>query len=735
MKNGGPLMFIHRQRYLILLFILPLLQLTALAQHNQPPQPNEKKTNTHNINKKCFWDSVQATPPGAPGTLQSWPPAQKEAIGGSYQEYSRDRPPSPVWFSVSEGILSETYYPQVDHPQSIDFQFLVTDGKGFFSEQKEDTIYAVTYENNGMTARITGQDIQGRYRYEQKIITDPRYSVIRIFYRLEWLDPSTKPNVYVLFNPAIQNNAQDDRGYAHPYALIATDNTPSAPTIAIVPSQPFQQSSVGYVGCSDGWQDLTKNFKLTRNWHYADNGNIALIGKLQPSNISDPTRDYNQEFDIAFAFGKTADQAIHQADLSFSAPFDTVQNQYEETWKLFLSKLKNPEDSFFKKNTLAQRSAQIIKLHEDKLHPGGMIASLSKPGIPYYLNAPAENKGGYHLVWPRDLYFSALALLAAGDEETPQATFQFLLQNQKEDGSWNQNFWLDGTSYWTARQMDETAFPILLAYQLQKRKIHQLTEKEKEKIKLAAQFLIQYGPYTQQERWEENDGFSPHSIAAQIAALKAAYSLTGENSFIIKVMEWENNLERWTVTKTGPYGKDYYVRISPSGNPNGKEFIQISNGSELIVPVASVIDGGFIELVKLGIRNPFNYFIEQTLNAYDDPKNGVALNGIKELQGATAYHRYNYDRYGPSQVGGFWPILAAERGHLAIMRKNFSKAQNQLKMVERSALPTGLIPEQVILPPYPLRIGKAVPTPLVWSHAEHLILLRSLQDQEYFGKP
>ena len=38
--------------------------------------------------------------------------------------------------------------------------------------------------------------------------------------------------------------------------------------------------SVGFVGQSDGWQDLTQHGSLT--WHYqrAENGNVALIGEI-----------------------------------------------------------------------------------------------------------------------------------------------------------------------------------------------------------------------------------------------------------------------------------------------------------------------------------------------------------------------------------------------------------------------------------------------------------------------
>ena len=114
---------------------------------------------------------------------------------------------------------------------------------------------------------------------------------------------------------------------------------------------------------------------------------------------------------------------------------------------------------------LLQISQNVILSHEDKYYSGAFIASAS---IPWGQHKGDDDVGGYHLVWTRDMVQSATALLACGRVDTARRALVYLACTQEPDGSFAQNFWVDGTPYWTGIQLDEVAFPIMLAWRLWK---------------------------------------------------------------------------------------------------------------------------------------------------------------------------------------------------------------------------------------------------------------------------
>src|SRR5437763_14459102 len=93
-----------------------------------------------------------------------------------------------------------------------------------------------------------------------------------------------------------------------------------------------------------------------------------------------------------------------------------------------------------------------------------MVACLSVPW-----GYAGKQRGGYHLVWPRDLVHCAGALLAFGAEPEARDTLRYLIATQTEDGHWYQNQWLGGTPYWTGIQLGGAAMPVLLAAELEER--------------------------------------------------------------------------------------------------------------------------------------------------------------------------------------------------------------------------------------------------------------------------
>ena len=682
---------------------------------------------------------AHAEPGGAPGLPHRWAPAMKQAIGTAYEASTAS---SPVWFTLAQGILTEVFYPSPDQVQVGDLQFLVTDGHGFFSDQKGDCTSQVNYLDEGMTVVVTGQEKMGRYSYEQEIVADSAAPVVRIKTTFHWNQPGLR--LFTLFKPAINNTGAQNLASASEDGLFATKNvspnrsgsnvrSSSQVYAALVPSIPFVSVSTGYVGYSDGFQDLSKNFHITVTDRQAGPGNIALTGEVPIGNNPDFT------FELALAFGENRSEAQTYAQTSLQVPFESVKADYEGGWHGYLNELETniSDKRFFSESTFARRSAQIIRMHEDKVEHGAIVASLSNPAVPESDNA-MDGSGGYHLVWPRDLYHAAMGLMAAGDIHAPVDVLHYLEKNQKSDGSWSQNFWIDGTPYWRGLQMDEVSFPILLAGQLQSRGLYRLDGSDLDSVKRAASFIISHGPSTQEDRWEEIGGYLPDTIAAEVAALKVATTLTQDSSYASVANQWQSFIERWTLAPQGKWGKNYYMRVSPHGTPENPEPIQIANGGGQ-ADATDILDGGFLNLVRMGIRSAQDPRIVTTLQIYDNPDSGIAA-AADRTNGLT-YRRYSLDSYGEGRVGGYWPLLAGERGHYSVLAGDMDQARAQLYIVEKSAIESGLLPEQTISAPSPdqsdgqSEVGLGVACPLVWAHAEDILLHRSIEEGNVFDSP
>jgi len=665
--------------------------------------------------------SGHAAPTGAPGLPHRWVPALKQAIGTAFVPSGAA---SPVWFTVAEGALSEVFYPSVDRAQIAELEFAVTDGKRYFSSQKQGTTSSVRYLNEGMTVEISGRDKEGRYSFIQEIVTDPTSPVVRIQTRFRWNQSGLR--LFFLIKPAINNTGADTTGETSAQGLFATK--PSLPYresvhLALVPAQAqsvgFRVTSGGYSGFSDGWQDLARHFHLTSSLRQIGPGNIGLTGEVAVP----PGTEFVSE--LALSFGKTRLEAQAIAQASLAIPFSQVRSAYERGWQGYLLDLQRSPlgngKRFITESLFARRSAQIIKMHEDKRRRGAIVASLSKPAIPDRDRA-FDGSPGYHVIWPRDLYYASLALLAAGDVRTPLDALGYLVSTQRADGSWPQNFWVDGTPYWKGIQLDGIAFPILLAGQIQRRGARTLRSDELEMVRKAAAFLIAHGPATQLDRWEEVSGHSPATLAVVIAALRTTAHLTGETSALAVANQWQSQLERWTLALDGPYGRNYYIRIGRVGSKHGE-------------PGAGILDGGFMQLVRMGIREALDPRILTTLRLLENPKNGLAApHPANPL--AIHFRRYTNDKYGVSGTGGFWPLLAGERGHLAVSQGSMDQARAQLFILERSATEAGLIPEQIVTPPSDrVVVGWGVACPLVWAHAEDILLHRSIEEGTVFDAP
>jgi GH15 family glucan-1,4-alpha-glucosidase len=315
------------------------------------------------------------------------------------------------------------------------------------------------------------------------------------------------------------------------------------------------------VGRSDGWTDLADNFQMDWEFDRALDGNVALTGEL--------ALDGRATFTLGLALGESLHDAVttlfQALDLPFKAQRDRFIEQWDRVCRRNLPLMKASRDG----GHCYCGSYSLLMAHEDKTYPGAIIASLS---IPWGETKGDEDMGGYHLVWTRDMVNSVMGLLAAGNTESPRRALSYLAASQQEDGGFAQNFWINGDPYWTGIQLDEVAFPILLACRLTRENALG-TFDPYAMVMRAAGYLIRNGPATAQERWEEASGYSPSTLAVTIAALIAAGSLArqrGEEVTARFLEEYADFLERhvdaWTVTTEGTLVAGiarHYIRIHP----------------------------------------------------------------------------------------------------------------------------------------------------------------------------
>lgn len=680
---------------------------------------------------------------GQPGIPSTWSTADKDGIGTAYSSSSR------VWFTLAHGVLTEIYWPTIDRPQTRDAQFLITDGKTFFHEERKDLASEVVrMEAQTLGYHVTSRDPKGRYRLEKEVICDPHQACVLIRARLVATEAwEKKLKVYFLLAPHLEVGGAHNSGRAITVAgkkvLLAWKNSTYLATGC---DRDFARTSCGFVGFSDGWQDLHQNFTMDWQFEFAENGNIALTGEIDLSS--------GPEFTIGLAFGDSRHAASSILNQSLAIPFDVHRRRYIDQWQRMGATLHKMDRVAADGGHLYRTSRTLLLSHEDKTFAGALIASAS---IPWGYAMGDEDLGGYHLVWVRDMINSATALLASGDKVTPLRALVYLACSQQQDGGFPQNFWIDGTPYWKGVQLDEVAFPITLAWRLWK--AHALEQFDPyPMVKAAVTFLIQSGPVTQQERWEEASGFSPSTVAANIAALICAADFARDRGdtqiaqFIEEHADYvEANIERWTVTTEGTLLKGvprHYMRIlpvdfnnvSPHEDPNSALLILNNQPPQgpFQFPAKDIVDAGFLELVRYGIRKAGDPLMEDSLQVIDAT--------LKvETPFGPAWRRYNHDGYGPDAngqpfihwgIGRAWPLLTGERGHYELAAGRDPRPY--LSALENFASQGGMLPEQVWdqpdLPEAAMYLGKPAGSamPLMWAHAEYIKLLRSVHDGQVF---
>jgi glucoamylase len=664
--------------------------------------------------------------PGAPGLSPTWCSSAKEMVGCALGS-------SRLWFTIGGGIINEVYYPRVDLPQIRDLGFIVGDGAGFWVEVKR--LWKHTMHLAAPGAPVV-QIVHQHERFELTLRVTPceHRDVLLIDVTLEGA-PELRP--YALLAPHLGGTGANNRAAVVVHRgrrVLWAEQGPYALALAAATAQQqdaWGRASAGCVGTSDGWQDFAQHGGLTWEYESAGPGNVALVGELPRQAV------------VALGFGGSTESAATLALTALTEPFAVSWERQLVAWTRWHGG-NDPEDTLRADlppgcAEQVRISTMVLRTHQDKTYPGAMVASLSVPW-----GNTHEEREGYHLVWPRDLVETAGALLTVGATHEARDTLRYLLATQHSDGHWNQNQWLGGTSYWSGVQLDESAFPVLLAATLAERGALEGTEVA-DMVRRALSFLVRNGPASDQDRWEEDAGLNTFTLAVCISALVAGAPFLAEDARELALAfadYWNACLEEWTCVRDTALARrygvpGYYVRVAPAQTLTGGRgsldgVLPIKNlQADPLLPASAQVGVDFLQLVRFGLRRADDPMILATVKVAD------ALLKVDTPSGP-CWHRYNGDGYGEHDDGGAydgtgrgraWPLLTGERGHYELCGGRDTLPY--LVAMTRMTSSGGMMPEQIwdAAPIAARGLEPGRPTgaamPLVWAHAEFLKLAAS----------
>ncbi len=732
--------------------------------------------------------------PGGPGTTSYLDEARKDCFGTARNTTSK------VWFTVADGVLSDVFSPSIENTNVSTVQYIVTDGRTFADLQQRDMTYSVrSLDRSGMVCQVTSTDAAHRFRLVSDYITDPARDSVVVHTTLEPLGGDRRSvsrlRVYVRYDATIDNTGGGGTTNGGPNdatidpattALVASDtNTPTGPFAAqvvgaLVANRPFRAASSGFVGTpSDGLSQLGTYHRLVDRYRSADDGNVEQTALIDAR----PGRP----FTLALGFAPDAHGAIGTAVASATTPFDQTLAGYQAGWRRYDAQ-RNPPPShlagFSPARTAAMQrtywvSVNTIKAAEDKTYAGAFVAS---PTDPWGQSVPASTTHAgwtYREVFARDSYETFTGLLADGDRASANAMVQYLFDRvQQPDGSFPRDSELDGSvapDTFGLSEIDEDAYPLLMAWEAG---LAGNTTFYQQHIRPAADFIVDHGPNYGVERWEEHPGYSPSTLAAEIAGLVAASHLAAAagdaaraHLYLATADDYQRNVKKWTVTTTGPYAPRYFIRLSPTGDPNAAETYPLGNGSIASVDQRQVIDAGFLELTRLGELPATDPDVQASLGVVDSVLERHTASG-------PGWHRYGIkatgstDGYGdcyepdptdcsptgapwfPKGVGSghLWPLLDGERAEQELQTGDSADSASLAVTLQRMTWGLGYVPEQVWEDPdVPASPFGSDPTtasigftngqaagsaaPLIWGQAQYVRLVRDLQTRSLLDQP
>ena len=711
--------------------------------------------------------------------------ARKDCLGTARNNTSK------VWFTLANGVLSDVYYPTIDNTNVETLQYIVTDGATFTDLQTRDTTYTARVLDNQVRAldcRVTTTAKSGKYRIVTDYVTDPDQNTVVMRSRFTPLVGELEDyRLYVRFDPTINGNGGGapgngggdsgtvDLSTGHPVPIAfdtvtatnAANRDYAQPVYgALQASRPFLQVSSGFVGAaSDGLKQLDAAHALTSIHTDATNGNLVQTAQIDLA--------HDRQFTLALGFGDSQATAVHAASTTLHKQFNEIVERYEAGWREYDEQLTAPPSSL---NGVQHSlwsdlvdeyylSTNVAKASVDKTFRGALIASLASPWGQAVAAGDPNNTyfGSYREVFARDAYEAWTGLLIAGDTGTARDIATFLLdQQQQADGSMPRNSLVNGKPAPDTFnvQLDETSYPLLMAAQLG---MTSSTLYEAH-IKPGANYVISHGPSAGPERWEEQGGFSPSTIAAEIAGLISAADIADANHDPASARiwrgvadDWQRSIKGWTITTNGPLSADpYFIRLSKTGDPDAAISYNVGNGGPTLDQRA-VIDAGFLELVRLGLLPALDIDVARSLNVVDATIKATTPTG-------PGWHRYNGDGYGDGSTDGHpwapsgkgtghpWPVLSEERGEYALSSGNRANALNLLGTLLGFASGVGLIPEQdwevANLAPSPFGTDPTIASigfqdghpagsaaPLTWAAGVYPRLLRDIVENRLLDQP
>lgn len=642
---------------------------------------------------------------GGPGINPTWSSSAKDFVTSSLG-------PSRVWATIGRGILNEVYWPTTGRPQIRDLGFIVANSSNWY-ELKRLNQYVIETPTPFAPVPVIRHSGPG-FELTIEVLCDNLRDCVLIRYRLVGdgfrLYPLLAPRMGTQgrLNTAWVDEHLFAKYYGHALCLAASSG--------------YSQASAGFVGESDGWQDFAQHGRMEWSYDRATEGNVALMGELAEN-----------EGVLALAFSNTAMGARTLALSALADGFNVVRERILSSWREWQSEIpcRELEDAFRQQ---ADLSAVVLKMMEDRTYPGAVVASLSVPW-----GNSHDDLGGYHLVWPRDCVETGFAMLAIGQNDEARRMLAYLSATQMPQGCWAQNFFPEGEPYWKGIQVDEAAFPILLAGKLSELGELNGLRGISAMVQQAVTFLVRQGPVTEQDRWEENEGISPFTLAVQIAALAASMEFLAddeEKAFAASFADYLNErVEDWTYVEGSELSqrhdvKGHYMRLGPKSIFEGRlEPIRISNTGGRRYPPEEIVSLEFLCLARLGLRSALDPKMQATWKVVD------AELGVDTPSGRS-YYRYTHDGYGEHNdgspfngtgIGRLWPLLTGEAGHFALLQGK--DAAPYLDAMMHMTGKYGLLPEQVwdLNAPNYEEAAPGKPTgsamPLLWTHSEFLKLI------------
>ncbi|MGB8853988.1 MAG: glycoside hydrolase family 15 protein [Pirellulales bacterium] len=668
--------------------------------------------------------------PQAVFSYPTWATATKDMVGTGMDS-------SRVWFTVAQGIVTEVYYPRIDIPQIRDLGFIVADDLGFWVELRRLGAYAVRLAAPG-TPAVEVVHTHPRFTFTLHICPSQKRDVLLLRYRLEG-DENLRP--YALLAARLGAEAEGN---------VATVDTPNGRIILCAEQGPFalalaagddegadawRRCSVGSLEASDGWQDFNRHGRMTWEYDRAGPGAVSLMGEL-PSHGT-----------LALGLAPGKESAATLAVASLMEDFASVWDTQCDLWRAWRNACRYPNLPEHLRTTMAL-SAMVLKVHQDRTYCGAMVASLSVPW-----GESNQSRSGYHVVWARDLVETAGALLALGAHKEACEALRYLIATQQVDGHWLQNQWLGGSPFWVGIQLDETAFPVILASLLRERQALGGVP-VKDMVRRALRFIAREGPVTAQDRWEEAPGINTFTLAVAIAALVEGSAFLEEKArefALLLADNWNARIEDWTYVENTSLARQvgvagYYVRTAPADilmceDAHPEQTPNSDRPCDPRTPGNDQLSTDFLQLVRFGLRGADDPCIRNSLAAVDQLLK-------TETPCGPVWHRYNGDGYGEHDDGRpfdgtgrgrGWPLLTGERGHYAL-----AAGEDPLSYLEAMASmagAAGLIPEQVwdaaAIPERKLEPGRptGAAMPLVWAHSEFIKLCYSREQGRPIDRP